>query len=77
MPVPLPEAAGKRNATKVSKSIRSEQKTGHVPNFANSKKSTFLVQSSLKLVKMMASWGNYFHKVSWGLDKNCGFLTNG
>ena len=23
------------------------------------------------------SWVNHFHQVSWGLDKNCGFFTNG
>ena len=26
---------------------------------------------------MIASWGNYFHQVSWGLDKKCGFFSNG
>ena len=26
---------------------------------------------------MVNSWANYFHQVSWGLDKNCGFFTNG
>ena len=26
---------------------------------------------------MIASWGDYFHWVSWGSDKNCGFFTNG
>ena len=26
---------------------------------------------------MISSWDDYFHQVSWGLDKKCGFLTNG
>ena len=26
---------------------------------------------------MISSWGNHFHQVSWGLDKNCRFFTNG
>ena len=26
---------------------------------------------------MIASWGNYFHQVSWGLDKNFWFFING
>ena len=42
-----------------------------------SKKSTIFVQSSWKLVKIIISWGNHFHKVSWGLEKNCGFFING
>ena len=26
---------------------------------------------------MIASWGDYFHQVSWGLIKDCEFFTNG
>ena len=26
---------------------------------------------------MISSRGNHFHQVSWGLDKNCRFFTNG
>ena len=33
--------------------------------------------SSWNLVKMIISWGNHFHQVSLGLDKHCGFFTNG
>ena len=28
-------------------------------------------------MKMINSWGNNFHQVSWGLDKNCGLFING
>ena len=35
------------------------------------------VQSSWNLVKIIISWANHFHQVSWGSDKKCGFLTNG
>ena len=28
-------------------------------------------------MNLIASWGEYFHQFSWGLDKKCGFLTNG
>ena len=48
----------------------------HVQKLAISKKFTIFVQSSWHLVKVIATWGNYFHRVSWGLDKNCGFSTN-
>ena len=26
---------------------------------------------------MISSWGDHFHQVSWGLDKNCRFFING
>ena len=52
------------------------KKTRHVQNLAISKKTTILVQSSWNLVKIIASWGNRFHQVSWRLDKNCGFFNN-
>ena len=26
---------------------------------------------------MISSWDDYFHQVSWGLDKKCGFFFNG
>ena len=41
------------------------------------KKSTIFFQSSWNLVKMITSWANYFHQVSWRLDKKCGFFING
>ena len=44
---------------------------------AISKESTFFVQSSWNLVKMIISWGYHFHQVSWEYDKNCGFLAIG
>ena len=31
----------------------------------------------MKLVKMIISDGDYFHQVSLGLDKRCGFFING
>ena len=44
---------------------------------AINKKSTFFVQSSWNFVKIINSCGEYFHQVSWGLDKNCRFFING
>ena len=44
---------------------------------ATNKKSTIIVQSLFNLVKMIVSWGDYFHQVSLGLDKNCWFFTTG
>ena len=41
------------------------------------KRSTIFVQSSWNFVKMIIPWGDYFHQVSWGLNKKCGFFTNG
>ena len=41
------------------------------------KKSTFLVLSSWNLVKTMNTWGDFFHQLSWGLDKNYGNFING
>ena len=35
------------------------------------------VQFLWNLVKMITSWGNNFHQVSWGLEKSCGFFING
>ena len=49
----------------------------HVQKLAIDKKSTIFVQSSWNLVKMITSWANHFHQVSWGLDKNCRFFTYG
>ena len=57
--------------------LKSEQKkTGHDQKLAINKKSTIFVQSLWNLVKMINSWGNYFHQGSWGLDKNFEFLTS-
>ena len=53
-----------------SKKMRQAQK------LAINKKSTFFVLSSWNLVKIINSWGNHFHKVSWEYNKNCGFFTN-
>ena len=44
---------------------------------AINKKSAIFVQSLWKLVKLIASWVDNFHKVSQGLDKNCRFFING
>ena len=41
------------------------------------KKSTFFVRSSWSLVNIITTWDNHFLKVSWGLEKNCGFFING
>ena len=41
------------------------------------KKSTIFVPSSWNLVKMITLWGNNFHQVSWGWDKNCVFFIIG
>ena len=51
--------------------------SAHSQKLANSKKSTLFVQFSWNLGKLIASWGNYFYQVSWGLDKICGSLING
>ena len=48
-----------------------------LPKVDHYKKSTIFVQSLWNLVKIITLWGNHFHQVSWGLDKNCGFFTNG
>ena len=45
------------------------KKTGHFQKFVINKKSTIFVQSSCNLVKMIATWANYFHQVSSGLEK--------
>ena len=56
--------------------VRSElKKTRSVQKLAIGKKSTDFVQSWWNLVKMISSWGNHFHHVSWALDKNCRFFT--
>ena len=54
-----------------------QEKTAHIKNLFMSKKSTIFVQSIWNLVKIFISWGIHFHQVSWGLEKNCGFFTNG
>ena len=41
---------------------------------ASNKKSTYLVLSSWKFIKMITSWGDYFHQVLWGYDKKWGFF---
>ena len=41
------------------------------------KRSTIFVPSSWNFVKMIISGGDYFHQVSWGSDKKCGFYING
>ena len=48
-----------------------------IQKMAISKTSTFFVLSSWMLMKIINSWGNHFHKVSWEYNKNCGFFTNG
>ena len=40
-----------------------------------SEKFKFFVHSSWNLVKIIASWANYFHQVSWRKDKKCGFFN--
>ena len=52
------------------------KRMGHFQKLAINKKSTIFVQSSWNLVKMITSWANHFHQVSWVLDKKCGFFTN-
>ena len=49
----------------------------HKPSLTLHKKSTVFVLSLQNLLKMIRSGDGYFHKVSWGLDKNCGLFTNG
>ena len=64
--------------SRLSKNLKSEiENTGHVQNLANSKKSTFFILFPWNLVKMITSRLDYFHQVSWGLDKKFGFLTDG
>ena len=53
------------------------KKKAHVERLAISKKSTIFVLSSWNVMKMISSWDDYFHQVSWGLDKKYGFFTNG
>ena len=51
-----------------------------MPNFwklALIKKSTLFVLSLWNSVKMINSWCDFFHQVSWGLNKKCGFFTKG
>ena len=54
-----------------------DKKTRHVQKLAINRKSTFFVRSLWNLVKIITPWDNHFHKVSWGLDKNWGFFSNG
>ena len=42
------------------------KKIRHVKRLTIYKKSTFFVVSSWKLEKLISSWGNHFHQVSWG-----------
>ena len=57
--------------------IKSEEKkTRHIQSLTTNRKSTFSVRSSWNLVKLITYWGNHLHKVSWRLDKNCGFFSN-
>ena len=51
------------------------KKTGHVQKLATNKKSTIFVQSLWNLVKMITSWGNYFHQLPWGWAKNADFSS--
>ena len=53
------------------------KKMGLPQKLAIIKKSTFFIQSSWNLVKIIISWAKYFDQVSWRLDKKCGFFTNG
>ena len=53
------------------------KKSGHCQKLAFSKKSTIFIQSPWNLAKIIISLVNHFAKVSWWLDKNCGFFTNG
>ena len=53
-----------------------KKQTRHNQKLVISKKSTIFVLSLWNLVKMITSWGNLFHQVSSGLDKNCGFLID-
>ena len=57
--------------------LKSEEKKRHVRKLSISKKFTYFVQSSWNLVKIITSRDSYFHKVSWWLEKNCGFFING
>ena len=42
------------------------KKTGHAQKLAINKRSTIFVLSSWNLVKIITSWVNHFHQVSWG-----------
>ena len=53
------------------------RKIAHIQILAISKTSTIFVRSSWNFSKMIASGGNHFYQVSWGLDQNCGFFTDG
>ena len=47
--------------------LKSEaKKTGHTQKLAINKKSTIFVLSLWNLAKIITSWGNHFHQVSWG-----------
>ena len=46
----------------------------HIQKLIISKKSTFFVLPSRNFVKIITSWGNHFHKVSWELDKIVDFF---
>ena len=62
----------------LSNYLKSEaKKTGHFQKMAIIKKSMIFVLSSCNLGKMITSWVDHFHQVSWGYDRKCGFFTNG
>ena len=42
------------------------KKMGHTQKLAINKKSTIFALSLWNLVKIITSWGNHFHQVSWG-----------
>ena len=49
----------------------------HIQKLAINEKSIIFPQSSWNLVKIITSWVDYFHHVSWRLGKKCGFFING
>ena len=59
----LPPQEWKLDLDKVKSGAK---KTGHFQKLAINKKSTIFVLSSWNLVKIITSWGNHFHQVSWG-----------
>ena len=52
-------------------------KVRQVQQLAISKESTYFFLSSWNLVKIITSWGDLFHQVSWEYDKKWGFLIGG
>ena len=49
------------------------KKSRQALNLATNKKFTVSIQSSWNSRNIKYSWDKYFHRVSWRLDKNCGF----